>query len=150
MLKRVQSNSFYPHLTMKFPSVKGTICTVRADQKTTRQCYAAGLKIPPYIPQKERQQPETIMVDLDPRTNTDDIIQPQGDMKPFVLGKSDNQTTTIGADLGPNDERNLIKLLKDNVQLFVWSAADMPGIHPSVMTHKLSVFKEAKPVAQKK
>lgn len=26
----------------------------------------------------------------------------------------------------------------------------MPGIHPSVMTHKLSIFKEARPIAQKK
>lgn len=33
---------------------------------------------------------------------------------------------------------------------FAWTATDMPGIHPSVMTHRLALFKEAKPVAQKK
>ncbi|XP_014511569.1 uncharacterized protein LOC106770266 [Vigna radiata var. radiata] len=38
-----------PHLTMKFPSNKGTICTVKADQKTARQFYVAGLKFTPYI-----------------------------------------------------------------------------------------------------
>lgn len=26
----------------------------------------------------------------------------------------------------------------------------MSGIHPSVMTHKMAIFKEAKPIAQKK
>ncbi|XP_047152768.1 uncharacterized protein LOC124824381 [Vigna umbellata] len=34
-----------PHLTMKYPCEKGTICTIRADQKTARECYAAGLKL---------------------------------------------------------------------------------------------------------
>ncbi|XP_017437959.1 uncharacterized protein LOC108344008 [Vigna angularis] len=28
-----------PHLTMKYPSERGNICTVRADQKTARECY---------------------------------------------------------------------------------------------------------------
>ncbi|KAG4947765.1 hypothetical protein JHK87_043772 [Glycine soja] len=34
-----------PHLTMKFLSTSGKIITVRADQATTRECYAASLKI---------------------------------------------------------------------------------------------------------
>jgi len=36
------------HLAMKFPSDRGTICTVHADQQIARQCYAVGLKIAPY------------------------------------------------------------------------------------------------------
>ncbi|XP_014511615.1 uncharacterized protein LOC106770314 [Vigna radiata var. radiata] len=62
-----------PHLAMKFPSGSGEICTVRAYQKTARQCYIASLKATTY--RKERR-PEAILVDLDPRTNTDDQIQP--------------------------------------------------------------------------
>lgn len=34
-----------PHLTMKYPSDKGTIYTVRADQKVARECYVTGLKV---------------------------------------------------------------------------------------------------------
>lgn len=67
-----------PHLAMKFPFEKGVICTVRADQKTARQCYVAGLKMAPYVSQNKAKRPETILVDLDPRTNTDDRIEPQG------------------------------------------------------------------------
>lgn len=132
---------------MKFPSEKGIICTVKADQKTARQCYVAGLKMAPYISKRGAKQPETILVDLDPRTNTDDRIQPQGEVKSFVLGRSKEQTTAIGASLQPNDERDLTELLKANAKLFVSNAADMPRIHPSVMTHKLSVFREAQLVA---
>ncbi|XP_014523041.1 uncharacterized protein LOC106779453 [Vigna radiata var. radiata] len=37
-----------PHLTMKFPSDKGTICIIKVDQKTARQCYVACLKVTPH------------------------------------------------------------------------------------------------------
>ncbi|XP_022638464.1 uncharacterized protein LOC111241956 [Vigna radiata var. radiata] len=136
-----------PHLAMKFPSESGVICTVRADQKTARQCYTASLKATTY---KKEKWPEAILVDLDPRTNTDDRIQPQGEIKPFVLGKNAEQTTNIGADLTSVEESNLTTLLKTNNQLFAWNASDMPGIHPSVITHKLSIFREARPITQKK
>ncbi|XP_014506386.1 uncharacterized protein LOC106766145 [Vigna radiata var. radiata] len=139
-----------PHLAMKFPSEEGNICTVKVDQKTARQCYVARLKMIPFVPPNKAKQPETILVDLDPRTNTNDRFEPQGDVKAFVLGRSEDQTTSIGAGLQPEDERDLTELLRANFKLFAWSVADMPGIHPSVMTHKLSVFKEARPVAQKK
>ena len=40
--------------------------------------------------------------------------------------------------------------LKNNVDLFAWTTSDMPMVSPDIMTHKLSVFKEARPIAQKK
>lgn len=36
-----------PHLTLKYPTSRRAICTVRADQKAARECYTAGLKIFP-------------------------------------------------------------------------------------------------------
>ena len=36
------------------------------------------------------------------------------------------------------------------MDLFAWTAADVPGVNPEVITHRLSVYKEARPVAQKK
>lgn len=80
----------------------------------------------------------------------DDRIQPQGEVKSFVLGKEETQTTTIGASLELNNERNLVELLRANADLFAWGAANMPRIHPSIMTHKLSTFRVARPVAQRK
>ncbi|XP_014524276.1 uncharacterized protein K02A2.6-like [Vigna radiata var. radiata] len=136
-----------PHLAMKFPSEEGKICTVRADQKVARQCYVASLKDKTY---RREKRSEAILVDLDPRTNTDDRMQPQGETKQFILGRNDDQTTSIGAGLAPEQEQDLTALLKTNSKLFAWTASDMPGIHPSVITHKLSIFREARPVAQKK
>jgi len=37
-----------------------------------------------------------------------------------------------------------------NTDLFTWSIADLPGIDPQVAVHKLSIYKEARYVSQKK
>jgi len=34
--------------------------------------------------------------------------------------------------------------------MFAWTAADMPGVDPDIIVHKLSTYKEAKSVTQKK
>lgn len=36
-----------PHLPMKYPSSRGTICIGRADQRTMWKCYVVGLKLYP-------------------------------------------------------------------------------------------------------
>ncbi|XP_017428565.1 uncharacterized protein LOC108336606 [Vigna angularis] len=73
-----------------------------------------------------------------------------GDIKAFLLGKDESQTTTIGGNLEPNNEYNLVEMLRTNADLFAWEVADMPRIHPKVMTHRVSIFKVARPIAQKK
>ncbi|XP_017419350.1 uncharacterized protein LOC108329586 [Vigna angularis] len=135
---------------MKIPTERGTICTVRADQRTTRQCYVAGLKVTPFVPTKRARGAETAAIDLDPRTNIDERLHPQGDVKFLSLSADASKNTNIGADLTLKDEQDLRHRLRANADLFAWTASDMPGIHPGVMAHKLSIFREARPVAQKK
>ncbi|MCI41489.1 gag-pol polyprotein, partial [Trifolium medium] len=43
-----------------------------------------------------------------------------------------------------------MKILKENVDLFAWKPSDMPGINESVITHKLSISPNIKPIAQRK
>ncbi|XP_014522212.1 uncharacterized protein LOC106778739 [Vigna radiata var. radiata] len=104
-----------PHLAMKFLTDRGNICTVRTNQKTARQCYVAGLKVTPY---RRDNRTEAILIDLDPRTNTDERIQPQGEIKPFIVGINEQQTTSIGDSLQPLEENALKELLKGNNDLF--------------------------------
>lgn len=40
--------------------------------------------------------------------------------------------------------------MKENADLFAWSAADMSGIDPATISHKLNVVEGSKPVKQKK
>jgi len=62
-----------PHLAMKFPSDRGSVATVYADQKTARECYVASLKLKPTETTSKRNvtQRMIVMTDLDPRINDD-------------------------------------------------------------------------------
>ena len=40
--------------------------------------------------------------------------------------------------------------LKKNMDMFAWTPADMSWVSPNVITHRLSIFKEARLISQKK
>ena len=48
--------------------------------------------------------------------------------------------TKVGADLEEKIKKDLVYFLKKNIDVFAWSHEDMPGIDPSVITHRLNVF----------
>jgi hypothetical protein len=43
----------------------------------------------------------------------------------------------------------LIRFLRDNVSVFVWKPADMPGVPRLLIEHSLNVSKTVRPIKQK-
>ena len=60
------------------------------------------------------------------------------------------RTLKLGTGLQQEQRDILTPTLIANTDLFAWSAADLPGVDPQVTVHKLSIYKEAKHVSQKK
>jgi hypothetical protein len=60
------------------------------------------------------------------------------------------KTTKIGANLPPQIKESLIQFLKSNMDVFAWSHEDMPGINPSIISHKLNVNPSLRPIKQKR
>ncbi len=60
------------------------------------------------------------------------------------------RTVRIDANLPPRMKESLIQFLKNNKDVFAWSHEDMPGIDPSIITHKLNVNPSLRPVKQKR
>ena len=58
--------------------------------------------------------------------------------------------TRVGVDLERKIKEDLVQFLKKNIDVFAWSHEDMPGIDPSVITHRLNVCPSFKLVRQKK
>ncbi|KAG7533112.1 Ribonuclease H-like superfamily [Arabidopsis thaliana x Arabidopsis arenosa] len=56
----------------------------------------------------------------------------------------------IGVTLAGEIKEALVELLRKNKTSFAWTAADMPGIDPSIICHKLNVDPSFKPVKQKR
>ncbi|XP_014522255.1 uncharacterized protein LOC106778781 [Vigna radiata var. radiata] len=138
-----------PHLTMKYLADDGTIWTVRADQRVARECYVAGLKVQPPRHRVCETRPAVSAAELDPREDTFDRVEPMGEIQPFLL-EGEDRATMVGKDLQEGERQRLEGVLEENKDLFAWTASDMPGIHPDVISHRLSVFRDARPVSQKK
>ena len=67
----------------------------------------------------------------------------------LVKGEA-TKTTRIGTKLSPEMRTKLVQFLKENMDVFVWTHEDMPGISPEVIRHKLNVDSERKPVQQRR
>ncbi|XP_020233796.1 uncharacterized protein LOC109813916 [Cajanus cajan] len=149
-----------PHLAMKFPSDKGKIITIHADQKAARECYFASLRVAPMEERNSKSNRvhvvnpsapvEEPVCDLDPRMNDEERVEPIELKVPLQLGSQSTQVTYIGADISEEDRVTLGRIVMKNKDLFAWTPSDMPGIDPSVMCHKLSICPEARPIAQRK
>nr|KYP63265.1 Retrovirus-related Pol polyprotein from transposon 297 family [Cajanus cajan] len=88
--------------------------------------------------------------DLDPRMNEDERMESIEEKVAVLIGPDALQVTYLGAGLTESDRHTLSKVIQKNKDLFAWIPSDMPGIDPKVMCHKLFVFREAKPIAQRK
>ncbi|XP_027342848.1 uncharacterized protein LOC113855410 [Abrus precatorius] len=91
-----------PHLAMKFPSERGRIVTVHADQKTARECYFASLRIRPFhgnsrdVNIVSPRLGEDLDVELDPRMDKGYWVEPNENKQPFQLGAKLEQVAYLG------------------------------------------------------
>ena len=132
------------HLKIKFPTRNG-VGEEKGDQKMARSCYVAALR-----PDGIGGQVMPIE-DMDSREDEERRGKPAEDLVPIPLVSGEpHKVTYIGASLEEPMKGKLIKLLQENGDLFAWTAADMPGINPDLITHKLNVDPSRKTVKQKK
>ena len=118
------------HMKLKFPT-KNDIGMEEGDQKLARSCYVTALKaggklfpLKTWMLEKMKKGEEK---------SAEDLI-------PIPLDPEDpTKVTYIGASFqGPSKEK-LTKFLQENSDVFAWTAADMPGIDPQLITHKLNM-----------
>lgn len=83
---------------------------------------------------------QTWMVEEEP-------IRPIEDLKDVELVKGDpSKITKIGGELQQVVKEEIVKFLKNNLDIFALSHEDMPSIHGSVTEHHLSVNSKKNPV----
>ena len=75
------------------------------------------------------------------------VAEPTETLENIPLDESDpKRCTRVRADLEEKNKKDLVQFLKKNIDVFAWSHEDMPGIDPSVITHRLNVCPSFKPV----
>ena len=79
------------------------------------------------------------------------VAEPTETLENIPLDESNpKRCTRVRADLEEKNKKDLVQFLKKNIDVFAWSHEDMPGIDPSVITHRLNVCPSFKPVQQNK
>src|SRR3954469_11348628 len=75
---------------------------------------------------------------------------PDGEFELIPLGHEPDKTVKIGKNIPDTPRKQLIACLRNNADLFAWSAAEMPGLDPEVACHTLSINPTAKAVVQRR
>uniref|UniRef100_A0A2N9HHU7 Reverse transcriptase domain-containing protein n=1 Tax=Fagus sylvatica TaxID=28930 RepID=A0A2N9HHU7_FAGSY len=136
-LNRLRAVTSTYHLLLKFPTEHG-IGEVRGDQVAARECYLASLG-----PERQNQ---TMTI-----KEQKILVKPSEELDTIELEDGHpERTTKIGTNLPPKTKESLVQFLKNNKDVFAWSHENMPGINPSVISHKLNVDPSLRPVKQKR
>jgi len=110
----------------------------------------ASLRPQPPIFQTHNIEPKIALAgdDLDPKIGCESRIEIVEETVSLELPTG--RTLKLGA--GPQSEHCdvVTPTLTANADLFAWSAADLPDVDPQVAVHKLSIYKEARYISQKK
>ena len=78
----------------------------------------------------------------------DVCLKPVEETSPLELPNS--HSINLGTSLNSDERAIVTPILVSNTDLFAWSAADLPRVDPLVAFHKLSFYKEARYISQKK
>ncbi|GAU50258.1 hypothetical protein TSUD_409040 [Trifolium subterraneum] len=155
------------------------VATINRDIEAARRCFEAASKNLNSVVTPKKKKEETKLpgvnsittedaVELDARTSKkerkqekkaikDDLLIkenyrsiPDGEFELVPLGEDPPKGVKIGADLPDLVKRQLKDCLRENAELFAWSAAEMPGIDLEVACHQLTIDPRASVVVQRR
>ncbi|GAU42123.1 hypothetical protein TSUD_350970 [Trifolium subterraneum] len=167
------------HLKLKYYTKDGQVATINGDIEVARRCFEAASKNLNSVVTPKKKKEETKLpgvnsfsiedgVELDARTSKkerkqeknaikDDLLIkenyrliPDGEFELVPLGEHPTKGVKIEADLPDLVKRQFKACLRENAELFAWSAAEMPGIDPEVTCHQLTIDPRASAVVQRR
>ena len=118
-------------------------------QREARKCYEASLKGRRRCMYVEGGGRTGEDVELDPRVCCEEG-RPQLAEEAKMVEIREGCSIKIGCKLKPKLEKKIVQCLKENMEAFSWSVADMPGINHDVTCHKLLINGKMKLVAQRR
>ena len=129
------------HMMIKFPTIHG-VGMVRGDQRVARECYTASMK-----------QKAIDNVNVDELEMRDEVLtrpEPSEELEPVSLDDNPEHLAYIGSRLAKDLKGLLTQFLRQNKDVLAWKRADMGGIDPTVITHRLNTSPSFEPVKQKR
>ena len=129
------------HMMIKFLPIHG-VGLIRGDQRVARECYTVSMK---------QKVVDNVNVDeLDMRDEVLTRPEPLEELEPISLDDDPEHLAYIGSKLVEDLKSLLTQFLRQNRDVFSWKQADMGGIDPTIITHRLNTSPSFKPVKKKR
>ncbi|GAU31015.1 hypothetical protein TSUD_393000 [Trifolium subterraneum] len=148
------------YLSIKYLLDNGGVGILRGNQAVGRQCYESSLKIKKKLSQVSISQAPKEAIDITHMCQTADLdpreefqegrVSPTEELEEIKIGDKAHQVTNLGTTLPYEERGKIIPTLRKNVDIFAWRPKDIPGIDDGIITHKLAIMPNFKPVSQKK
>ena len=106
-----------------------------------RECYTASMK--------QRVVDNVNVDELDMRDEVLTRPEPSEELEPVSLDDDPEHLAYIGSKLAEDLKSLLTQFLRQNRDVFAWKQADMGGVDPTVITHRLNTNPSFKPVKKK-
>ena len=139
-------HQLYPF--MKIPAFVGVII-VRGDQQLARDIergYTSGQKNVHNLQTK----PKSSTFQEQQRDKEKATFEEDCEVKKVPLDEHlPDKLVTINATLEPEEEKDLLKFLRKNQDVFTWSACDLRGVSKDLIEHCLDINPNIKPKKQK-
>ena len=75
------------------------------------------------------------------------VVKPTKALENISLDKHNpEKSTRIRANLKEKIKKDLVRFLRENIDVFAWNHKDMPGIDLSVITQRLNVYSSSNPM----
>jgi len=143
------------HLKLKYHAKDDIIASLNGEIEAAKRCFLKANKSQSSVSQPSKPGedkgkaaasiPDANLVELDPRFTKENRKEqkreqkdplsakllrpiPEGEFELVTFGDDPSKNFNIGKDLPELVKTQLIAYLRENANLFVWSAADMPGI----------------------
>ena len=118
------------HQKIQYPS-EGQIEEILGDQTMARQCMVAAIRHRPEVEpmtlrEKELSQLKPSMLSID---ETSEEVECE-DLVKITIGDDPEKFFQIGSQLPQREKEQLIKLLKQNIDVFAWNTYEAPGVDP--------------------
>ena len=138
--ERVKNTKIYMYIYIYIYTWNGRLKTreVQGDQLAAWECYLAMLAMDEQMPTMSIEERRML---TEPIEVMEDVLLDKSNLEKF---------TRIGTSMEEKTKQDLVQFLQKSTDVFAWSHEDMPGIDPSVITHRLNVSPSYKPIHQKK
>ena len=131
---------------MKFPSLEGTVITIKLDQKEAKKCYKNSFKTKRGVFAVTTQPPREEGITRAEITR-EKRPEPVGDVEEREIS---GKRLKLGKSLSQESQDQVVEVIARHLDAFTWSASDMPGIDPDFLCHRLTMDPQVRPVRQRR